>query len=328
MIVDSRKFFVDRKDMIWCRRIVGAVWKCHKRGSGESWIGAFDRAIELDCRFGGSNKYFRMKFRDCVPWRPLNTTSTAWFSDSVNDQELLKFAKLSDQWWNPNGPFRPLHELNPTRSRFIRSSLCKHFDRPEDTHSEPLHGLKLLDVGCGGGILSESLARMGAHVDGIDAGKEGPEVAKAHAQGDLRIANRLRYRSTTLENVVNLGEKFHAVIASEVIEHVDNPRQFCSALVKATLPGGVVILSTINRTYRSYALAIIAAENVLGIVPKGTHEWTKFITPEELTLMMMEAGTNKPSLAAGMYFDIISRKWILTRDLGVNYITVFPHSLE
>jgi polyprenyldihydroxybenzoate methyltransferase/3-demethylubiquinol 3-O-methyltransferase len=255
-------------------------------------------------------------------WAPF-TSSSAVSSSSVNVREVLKFAKLSDQWWNPHGPFRPLHQMNPIRSRFIRSVLCNQFGRSIDER-EPLQGLKLLDVGCGGGILSESLARLGAHVDGIDASHEGPEVAKQHAQRDPKIARRVRYRSMTVEDIIHLGEKFHGVIASEVIEHVDEASAFCKALVKAAVPEGVVILSTINRTYRSYAFAIAAAEKVLGIVPKGTHEWTRFVTPEELTMMMMEAGAGPPSNASGMTFDLLNSKWVFSKDLGVNYIASFP----
>jgi polyprenyldihydroxybenzoate methyltransferase / 3-demethylubiquinol 3-O-methyltransferase len=251
---------------------------------------------------------------------PQSTPAAA--GTTVNPKETKKFAALSHQWWDPNGPFRPLHQLNPTRCRFIRTALIDKFDL--DPHSpQPLNGLRILDVGCGGGILSESLARMGAHVQGIDATAEGPEVAAAHAATDPQLESRLQYRTTTVEDVVSMGETYDAVIASEVIEHVASVPDFCNALVGASVPGGSVILSTINRTARAYALAIVAAERVLRLVPPGTHEWSKFVTPAELTLAMRDAGSGPAERAAGMQFDIVRGKWDLSRDIGINYIMSF-----
>ena len=260
-----------------------------------------------------------------------NTTTTTSTGGTVNAQEAKKFAKLAGEWWAPNGAFKALHQLNPTRCAFIRSSLCDNYSL-DAAAPAPLTGLRVLDVGCGGGILSEALARMGASVHGIDVNSEGIAAAAAHAALDPSLtaaANTLRYSTSTLESIAASGEQYDAVIASEVIEHVASVPLFCAALVQATAPGGAVILSTLNRTMKSFALAIVAAEHLLHWAPPGTHEWNKFLTPEECVLAMEEAAVGDGSggvavqQVAGMIFDPLQWEWRLGRDVGVNYIAYF-----
>jgi polyprenyldihydroxybenzoate methyltransferase/3-demethylubiquinol 3-O-methyltransferase len=249
---------------------------------------------------------------------------------TVNAKEAKKFAKLAGEWWSPTGAFRALHQLNPTRCAFIRDSLCDHYGMDAST-PHPLAGLRLLDVGCGGGILAEGLARLGAEVHGIDVNQAGIDAAEAHAALDPEMARRLRYSATTVEAEAAAGHRYDAVVASEVIEHVASVSAFCSALVGATAPGGAVILSTLNRTLRAWALAVVAAERVLRWAPPGTHEWDKFLTPEEMVLAMEEAGerggTGGGAVAleqiSGMIFDPLVGRWGLGRDVGINYIAYF-----
>ncbi|PSC72742.1 ubiquinone biosynthesis O-methyltransferase [Micractinium conductrix] len=276
------------------------------------------------------------------PWRPTSTVSA---------EEARKFAALANEWWDPKGPFAPLHDMNPVRCRFLRSALCSAFGRDVRAPA-PLAGLRLLDVGCGGGLLAESLARMGAHVTGIDVNEGGIATAEAHAALDADLAGRLTYRTAAAEQLVAEGASFDAVIASEVIEHVASLPAFCGALDGLTRPGGGVAISTLNRTPRSFALAVVAAEYVLRWVPPGTHDWERFITPEELAMQMEEStgsqqqqhdsasgdggfastaaaaaatltGPLRMRLLAGMEFNPLARSWSLGRNTAVNYIAWF-----
>ncbi|EPS62534.1 hypothetical protein M569_12255, partial [Genlisea aurea] len=180
---------------------------------------------------------------------------------SLNQEELRKFAAISDTWWDAEGPFKPLHEMNPTRLAFIRSTLCRHFGK-DPLRVKPFQGLKFIDVGCGGGILSEPLARMGATVTGIDAVEKNIKIAQIHAGLDP-VTSTIEYHCTTAEKLVEEQQKFDAVIALEVIEHVADPADFCESLSALINPGGATVISTINRSMRAYATAIIAAEYVL-----------------------------------------------------------------
>ncbi|KAG7670169.1 putative Ubiquinone biosynthesis O-methyltransferase, mitochondrial [Nannochloris sp. 'desiccata'] len=259
-----------------------------------------------------------------------DTSTTQQTASTVNAKEAQKFAKLAAHWWDLQGPLRPLHQLNPTRCSFIRTSLCDNYGL-DPTSLTPLSGLKLLDVGCGGGILSEALARMGAHVHGIDVNPEGIAAAQAHAAlgPSFDHPGRLQYSTTKVEDIVKTEkERFDAVIASEVIEHVASVPAFCTALIQATAPGGAIVISTLNRTIRAYALAVVAAEQVLQWAPPGTHEWSKFLTPEELVLAMEEAGEREGKSVSleqvsGMVFDPLKGQWGLGRDVGINYIAFF-----
>ncbi|GAB2274681.1 Hexaprenyldihydroxybenzoate methyltransferase, mitochondrial [Dionaea muscipula] len=206
---------------------------------------------------------------------------------SLSEAELAKFSAIAETWWDAEGPFKPLHALNPARIAFIRSALCEHFRRDPDS-PRPFEGLKFVDVGCGGGILSEPLARMGALVTGVDAVEKNVKIARLHAELDP-VTSTIEYCCTTAEKLVEEQRQFDAVIALEVIEHVADPAEFCKSLATLTVPSGATLISTINRSMRAYATAIFAAEYLLGWLPKGTHEWSRFLTPEELVLILHHA---------------------------------------
>ncbi|KAK9861105.1 hypothetical protein WJX84_002414 [Apatococcus fuscideae] len=237
----------------------------------------------------------------------------------VESAEVQKFSQLAEDWWNPTGPFRPLHQLNPVRCKFIRAALCDQY-RLNPAASRPLTDVTILDVGCGGGLLSESLARMGARVTGIDLSAASIDLARAHATMDPQIAKSVTYQAISTDGLAQQGRSFDVVIASEVIEHVDHPPAFCRSLADLTASSGTVILSTINRTVRAYALAIVAAERVLGILPRDTHDWSKFITPGQPPSRFRQGGT---PYASGMSLDVASGRWGLSEDLAVNYIACF-----
>jgi len=238
-------------------------------------------------------------------------------SSSLNAAELAKFAAIAETWWDAEGPFKPLHVMNPTRLSFIRSTLCRHFRK--DLHCpRPLEGLKIVDVGCGGGILSEPLARMGATVTGIDAVEKNVTIARLHADLDP-LTSAIEYRCTTAEKLVEERREFDAVIALEVIEHVAHPAEFCKSLAALTVSDGATVISTINRSMRSYATAIVAAEYILQWLPKGTHQWSSFLTPEELTLILQRASITVQEMA-GFVYNPLTGRWSLSDDISVNFI--------
>ncbi|XP_038724473.1 ubiquinone biosynthesis O-methyltransferase, mitochondrial isoform X1 [Tripterygium wilfordii] len=236
---------------------------------------------------------------------------------SLNQHELAKFAAIADTWWDSEGPFKPLHVMNPTRLAFIRSMLCQHF-RKDPYCAKPFEGLKIVDVGCGGGILSEPLARMGATVTGVDAVEKNIKIARLHADFDP-VTAPIEYCCTTAEKLVEERREFDAVISLEVVEHVADPAEFCKSLSALTVPNGATVISTINRTMRSYASAIIAAEYLLHWLPKGTHQWSKFLTPEELVLILQRASVDVRDMA-GFVYNPLSGRWSLSDDISVNFI--------
>lgn len=238
-------------------------------------------------------------------------------TSSLKQHELAKFAAISDTWWDSEGPFKPLHNMNPTRLAFIRSTLCRHFSKDPNC-ARPFEGLKIVDVGCGGGILSEPLARMGATVTGVDAVEKNINVARLHADLDPEIST-IEYCCTTAEKLVEEQRKFDAVIALEVIEHVAAPAEFCKSLAALAYPGGATVISTINRSMRAYATAIVAAEYLLNWLPKGTHQWSSFLTPEELVLILQRASINVKEMAGFVYSPLTGR-WSLSDDISVNFI--------
>ena len=237
---------------------------------------------------------------------------------TVDDAEIAKFQAMAVEWWDPNGKFKPLHMLNPCRLDYITTQIAGEFDR-DLTDDRPFAGLRLLDIGCGGGLLSEPMARLGAEVVGVDAAERNIPVAQAHAaQSGLEID----YRHTTAEALVEAGEApFDVVLNMEVVEHVADPLAYLTACQRLLRPGGLMICSTLNRNPKSYVMAIIGAEHVMRWLPKGTHEWSKFITPEELYDLLRRAGMD-PVDRTGFVFNPLSWKWRLSeRDLSVNYVT-------
>jgi len=229
--------------------------------------------------------------------------------------EIERFERLAGAWWDPNGKFRPLHQQGPARLAFIRSALVSHFGRPE-RELKPLLGLSVLDIGCGGGLVSEPLARLGARVTGIDPTPEAIATARRHAEAQ-RLA--IDYRAARVEELRVAGETFDAAVCMEVVEHVPDVGGFLSVVAKLINPGGMIIVSTLNRTWKSYALAIVAAEYVLGWLPRGTHNWNRFVTPEELSRHLTAAGFAAPRFE-GLVYDVMHDEWKLSPDMSVNYL--------
>jgi len=236
---------------------------------------------------------------------------------SVDPEEVRRFAAMADAWWDPAGKSRALHRLNPVRIGFIRDRACLHFGR-DPKADRPLSGLRLLDLGCGGGLASEPMARLGAIVVGADAAAENVQAAAQHAvEMDLAID----YRPATAESLVTAGESFDVVLCLEVVEHVadlDSLLRSCAALLQ---PGGLFVAATINRTFKAFALAVVGAEYLLQWLPKGTHDWRKFLRPHELARIMRRAGLDITEVA-GIRYEPIRDNWSLTPDLDINYMMV------
>lgn len=238
-------------------------------------------------------------------------------STSIDPAEVAKFEAMAADWWDPHGKFKPLHMLNPCRLDYITSQIAAEFDR-DLTGPKPFEGLRLLDIGCGGGLLSEPMARLGATVIGADAAPRNIPVAQIHAQ---QSGLEIDYRHTTAEDLAAAGERFDVVLNMEVIEHVADPQAFLVACHDLLKPGGLMICSTLNRNPKSYAMAIVGAEVVMRWLPKGTHDWAKFITPDELYALIRGAALD-PVDRKGMVFNPLLWRWSLSdRDLSVNYVT-------
>ncbi|EEE38703.1 3-demethylubiquinone-9 3-O-methyltransferase [Rhodobacteraceae bacterium KLH11] len=237
--------------------------------------------------------------------------------NTVDPSEIAKFEAMAAEWWDPHGKFKPLHMLNPCRLDYITQQIAGEFDRDLKA-ANPFAGLRLLDIGCGGGLLSEPMARLGAEVVGADAAEGNLPVARIHAeQSGLDID----YRHTTAEDIAAAGEQFDVVLNMEVVEHVADPLGFLTASQQLLKPGGLLLCSTINRNPKSYAMAIFGAEVVMRWLPRGTHEWNKFITPDELFDLLRQAGL-EPVDRKGFVFNPILWNWSISdRDLSVNYVT-------
>ncbi len=237
--------------------------------------------------------------------------------NTVDPSEIAKFEAMAAEWWDPHGKFKPLHMLNPCRLDYITQQIAGEFDR-DLTAPKPFEGLRLLDIGCGGGLLSEPMARLGADVVGADAAAGNLPVARIHAeQSGLQID----YRHTTAEDMAAAGEQFDVVLNMEVVEHVADPLSYLTATQQLLKPGGLQVCSTINRNPKSYAMAIFGAEVVMRWLPRGTHEWNKFITPDELFDLLRQAGLD-PVDRKGFVFNPILWSWSISdRDLSVNYVT-------
>ena len=235
---------------------------------------------------------------------------------SVDAGEIARFNALADEWWDPRGPMAPLHRLNPLRLAWLRDALCAKFGR-DPLGVRPLAGLRLLDVGCGAGLLSEPLARLGADVTGIDAAAENIRTAQAHA---LRMDLAIDYRAVPAEALAAAGERFDGVLAMEVVEHVSDVPFFLGTLGGLARPGDLVALSTLNRTARSFALGVVAAEYVLRWVPRGTHDWRKFVRPSELAGGLRRAGVAVRDMTGVVYDPLRDEFRLDRRDLAVNYM--------
>jgi 2-polyprenyl-6-hydroxyphenyl methylase/3-demethylubiquinone-9 3-methyltransferase len=236
---------------------------------------------------------------------------------TIDPAEVAKFEAMAAEWWDPNGKFKPLHMLNPCRLDYITSQIAAEFDR--DLNDEtPFAGLRILDIGCGGGLLSEPMARLGADVVGADAAERNIPVAQVHAE---KSGLTIDYRHTTAEAMAEAGERFDVVLNMEVVEHVPDPLAYLTACQTLLKPGGLHICSTINRNAKSFAMAIVGAEYVMRWLPKGTHQWNKFITPDELYGLIENAGLS-PVDRKGFVFNPITWQWSLSaKDLSVNYVT-------
>lgn len=234
---------------------------------------------------------------------------------TVDQADVDRFSAMADEWWDPVGKFRPLHKFNPVRLTYIKDKICQNFNL-EPNKPRPLEGLRLLDIGCGGGLLCEPMARLGAQVVGADASATNIEIARIHArQSNLDID----YRAETSEALLEQGEKFDCILNMEVVEHVADVNLFISSCANMVKPGGLMFVATINRTLKANALAIFMAENVLKWLPKGTHQYEKLVKPEEL-----EAPLNGADMEiidrTGVFYNPITDNWNYSRDMDVNYM--------
>lgn len=238
-------------------------------------------------------------------------------ASTIDEGEVAKFQAMAEEWWDPSGKFKPLHMMNPCRLDYITRQIAAEFERDLNGNA-PFAGLRILDIGCGGGLLAEPMARLGADVVGADAAERNIPVARLHArQSGLDID----YRHTTAEGLAAEGEQFDAVLNMEVVEHVSDPAAYLAACRALLKPGGLHICSTLNRNPKSYVAAIIGAERVMRWLPKGTHDWAKFITPDELYDLLRTAGL-EPVDRKGFVFNPVTWNWSISdRDLSVNYVT-------
>ena len=238
-------------------------------------------------------------------------------AQSVDDAEIAKFSAMAAEWWDPSGKFAPLHKFNPVRLKFIRDTVAAHYGR--DTRAlRPFDGLALLDIGCGGGLLSEPMARLGFAVTGVDPSERNIGTARAHA---AQSGTDVEYRAADAETLVAEVCRFDVVLNMEVVEHVADLRAYLDACATLIAPGGLMVVATLNKTLKALALAKIGAEYILGWLPRGTHDWNKFVEPAKLRAMLEEAGLNVLK-TQGVAFDPLTWDWRLSGDTDVNYMVV------
>lgn len=237
-------------------------------------------------------------------------------ASTIDPDEIARFTAMADAWWDTQGNFAPLHRINPVRVGFLRQQIMRHFDRHGES-ATPLKNISLLDVGCGGGLISEPMARLGATTTGIDAGLENIKTAALHAQ---QAGLAIDYRCHSAEELAASGVQYDAVLALEIIEHTANPEIFYQALIQLVKPGGMLILSTLNRTAKSYALGIVAAEWLLRWVPRGTHQWQRFIKPSEMAAALRRHGMVVGEVTGLVYQPLQHQFALNPRDLDVNYL--------
>jgi 2-polyprenyl-6-hydroxyphenyl methylase/3-demethylubiquinone-9 3-methyltransferase len=236
---------------------------------------------------------------------------------TINKEEVEKFSKIADEWWDKNGKFKPLHKFNPIRLEYIKNNIYKHFNLKDSVKN-----INILDVGCGGGLLAEPISQMGANVTGIDASEKNIEVAKIHAQ---KSKLEINYQNIDLAKIASEKKKFDVILAMEIVEHVDNVDEFIKLLSESLKKNGILFIATINRTPESYLKAIIGAEYILRWLPRGTHDWKKFLKPSEIYEMSYE---NNLKLVESIGFDynLIKDEWKLTKNLNVNFAMIFEKS--
>ena len=236
---------------------------------------------------------------------------------TINDAEIAKFTAMAEQWWDPKGKFKPLHKFNPVRLTYIREHLLAHFGR-DGTAMRPFEGLSILDVGCGGGLLCEPLARLGATVTGIDAAERNIIIARLHAE---KSGLAIDYQATTSEALAAEGKTFDLVLNMEVVEHVDNVPLYMKSCADLVRPGGLMLTATLNRTLRARALAVFAAERVLKWLPVGTHDWNKFLTPDEVKTLITRNGLTITA-ETGVVYHPLADEWRQSRDMAINYMVM------
>ena len=235
---------------------------------------------------------------------------------SVNKKEIDKFSKMANEWWDPEGKFKPLHKFNPTRIKYIKENIINNFKLKNKFR--PLSGINILDIGCGGGLLSEPMSRMGANVTGIDASDKNIKIAKLHSKKNKL---KINYLCSSPEKL-KIKKKFDVILNMEIVEHVEDIDFFLKSCSKLLKKNGLMFIATINKTLKSYIFAIVGAEYVLRWLPIGTHEWEKFVKPEDLKKILMKYDLSLNKLE-GMNFNIIKDEWSISRDLSVNYIAKF-----
>ncbi len=236
-------------------------------------------------------------------------------ASTVDAAEISRFAALAEEWWDESGPMRPLHAMNPLRLDYVKTRICRHFGLDAGAR-RPLDGLRVLDLGCGGGIVSEPLARLGADLVGVDAASDSIVIANRHGAG---AGLAIDYRCTTAEALAEAGESFDVIVSMEVVEHVADLPVFLRATGDLLKAGGCIVLSTINRTQKSYILAIAVAEHLLRLLPPGTHDFNKFVRPGEMNRHLRAAGVTLQDVT-GMTFSPLQREWRQSRDRSVNYL--------
>ena len=235
---------------------------------------------------------------------------------SVNKKEIEKFSKMAEEWWDPNGKFKPLHKFNPIRIRYIKDNIISHFNLKDK--SKPLNKINILDIGCGGGLLSEPMSRLGANVVGIDASEKNIKIAKMHAKkNNLKI----EYKNTSPENL-KTNKKFDVILNMEIVEHVEDINFFIKSCSKLLKKNGIMFVATLNKTLKSYVFGIIGAEYIMRWLPIGTHEWEKFLNPDDLIAISKKNNLTVQKLD-GMKYNLIKDQWTLSNDKSVNYISIF-----
>lgn len=235
---------------------------------------------------------------------------------SVNKKEIEKFSKMAEEWWDPNGKFKPLHKFNPIRIRYIKDNIINHFNLKDK--SKPLNKINILDIGCGGGLLSEPMSRLGANVVGIDASEKNIKIAKMHAtKNNLKI----EYKNTSPENL-KTNKKFDVILNMEIVEHVEDVNFFIKSCSKLLKKNGIMFVATLNKTLKSYVFGIIGAEYIMRWLPIGTHEWEKFVNPDDLIAISKKNNLTVQKLD-GMKYNLIKDQWTLSNDKSVNYISIF-----